>query len=156
MLSVRYADRATSFMTDTYIQLLQQEFNPFIEALKADGYTNLIFQQDNARPHTAKKSTEFLNSLARKHGFTIMNWLANSPDLSPIENLWAHLKDVLRKQYPDTKTLRGSPETIKMKLCERLHKIWWDIKVEVLQKHIESMPERVQQVLDARGWYTKY
>jgi len=44
-----------SITQDTYISLLQQYLDPFVEALGADSETNLEFQQDNASPHTARK-----------------------------------------------------------------------------------------------------
>ena len=78
----------------------------------------------------------------------------NSPDLNLIENLWAHLKAELHRRYPDIKHLRGGPEAVRRALRERLHVIWWDIGDKVLKGLIKSMPERVQPVLDARGWYT--
>ena len=145
-----------SVKQDSYIDLLRTNLEPFIEALAADGEIHLEFQQDNARPHTATKTRKFLKALVSKHGLTIMNWPANSPDLSPIENLWAHLKHELRKRYPDTGTLKGSPQTIKAILRERLHEIWWDIGEEVLRKLVESMPKRVQEVITARGWYMSH
>jgi hypothetical protein len=141
---------------DVYMQILRMEFDPFLEALATDTQTTYEFQQDNARPHISKRTRKFLEALATKHGLTIMDWPANSPDLSPIENLWAHLKDELRKHYPDTATLKGSPQTIKATLRERLHKIWWEIGEEVLNRLVESMPDRVQEVIAAKGWYTSH
>lgn len=85
-----------------------------------------------------------------------MDWPANSSDLSPIEDLWAHLKYELRQQYPDTARLKGSPPAIKLKLQERLNKIWWEIGEDTLNHLIESMPNRVQEVIAARGWYTSH
>ena len=82
---------------DAYIEGLRQYLDPFVEALAADGKVNLEFEQDNARPHMAKRTCEFLEALARKQGLTIMDWPANSPDLSPIKNLWAHLQLKLRR-----------------------------------------------------------
>jgi len=99
---------------DTYIELLRTEFDSFLTALDTDIKTTYEFQQDNASPHTARRTAGFLEALARKHGLTVMDWPANSPDLSPIENLWAHLKHELRERYPDTTTLKRSPETIKV------------------------------------------
>lgn len=42
------------------------------------------FQQDNARPHSARVSQDFLQA----NGVTVMNWPALSPDMAPIEHLW--------------------------------------------------------------------
>ncbi|GFU69981.1 transposable element Tcb2 transposase [Trichonephila clavipes] len=44
-----------------------------------------IFQQDNARPHTARVSQDCLRTV------TIFLWPARSPHLSPIEHVWDHL-----------------------------------------------------------------
>ncbi|GFV07193.1 transposable element Tcb2 transposase [Trichonephila clavipes] len=44
-----------------------------------------IFQQDNARLHTARVSQECL------HTITTLPWPARSPDLSPIKHIWDRL-----------------------------------------------------------------
>ncbi|GFV65615.1 transposable element tc3 transposase [Trichonephila clavipes] len=41
-----------------------------------------IYQQDNARPHTARLSQQCLQ------GYHFLPWPARSPDLSPIEHVW--------------------------------------------------------------------
>jgi transposase len=91
-----------------------------------------------------------------EHGFTRMEWPPNSPDLNPIEHLWAYLKHELNRRYPDTKDIRGGPDTVKRVLVQRLLEVWWDIGEGVLNRLIDSMPRRVQAVLDAKGWYTEY
>ncbi|GFW79354.1 transposable element Tcb2 transposase [Trichonephila clavipes] len=45
----------------------------------------VIFQQDNARPHTTRVSQDYLRT------FTNLPWPTRSPDLSPIEHIWDHL-----------------------------------------------------------------
>src|SRR5579859_3822172 len=140
-----------SINQDVYLELLRTEFDPFLNALAAYGQTNLEFQQDNACPHTAKRTLKFLEAFARKHGLTIIDWPANSPDLSLIET--SKTSSVF-KQYPDTATLKGSARTIKVMLQQRLHKIWWDIGEEVLNRLVEDMPKHCKKVIAARGWYT--
>ncbi|GFS88639.1 transposable element Tcb2 transposase [Trichonephila clavipes] len=51
-----------------------------------DGLPGAIFQQDNACPHTAKVSQDFL-----RH-FHTLPWPVRSPDLSPVEHVWNQLK----------------------------------------------------------------
>jgi len=142
--------------TDVYINILTDTFLPFIDALAADGLMNVVFQQDNASSHTAKRTKEFLEAAARAHGFSVMHWPANSPDMNLIEQLWAHLKRELHRRYPDTKHIGGSPERIRGILRERLTEIWWDIGGEVLNVVVESMPRRVRALIAAGGWYTEY
>ncbi|GFV00413.1 transposable element Tcb2 transposase [Trichonephila clavipes] len=51
-----------------------------------------LFQQDNARPHTAGVSQDFLRQ------FETLPWPACSPDLSPVEHAW----DQLKRQMPSS------------------------------------------------------
>ncbi|GFX08451.1 transposable element Tcb2 transposase [Trichonephila clavipes] len=46
-----------------------------------NGLPGAIFEQDNARPHTARFSQDFL-----RH-FQTLSWPARSPDLSPVEHV---------------------------------------------------------------------
>ncbi|GFW56520.1 transposable element Tc3 transposase [Trichonephila clavipes] len=55
-----------------------------------NGLPGAIFQQDNARPHTARVAQDFL-----RHSLTLP-WPARSPDLSPVE----HVRDQLKLQMP--------------------------------------------------------
>jgi transposase len=45
---------------------------------------NPLFQQDNARPHIANVSTDFLDDSQ----VDLLPWPPRSPDLSPIEHVW--------------------------------------------------------------------
>src|SRR5579859_1999550 len=142
--------------TDVYMATLRDNLLPFIDAVIEDGATNIIFQQDNATPHVSKRTHSWFKSAMQEHGFKLMQWPPTSPDLNPIEHLWAHLKLELRRRYPDTKSLRGSPDAIKRTLRVRLMEVWWDIEDGVPEQLIDSMPHLVQAVLDAKGWYTEY
>ena len=82
----------SSITKDVYILMLSDNLLPFIDVLHADGQTNIIFQQDNATPHSSPVTRKWLQDEAEKRGFSIMEWLANSPDLNPIEHVWSHIK----------------------------------------------------------------
>jgi len=142
---------------DVYTTILHDNLLPYLDALANDGITGITLQQDNARPHTCEKAKAFFNSSTAEHGFTVMDdWPPYSPDMNLIENLWAHLKLKLHQRYPDTATLRGSPQYIRQCITERVHEVWWSIGAEVLEGLIDSMPHRVQALIESRGWYTKY
>ena len=52
----------------------------------------LIFQQDNATRHTPREPKAAIDIL---FGENTIEWPPNSPDLSPIKNVWATLKEKL-------------------------------------------------------------
>lgn len=103
-----------------------------------------IFQQDNARVHTADVVKDFF---ARTR-ITVMNWPANSPDLNPIEHVWAYIKYHL-DQLPE------HPKTMK-ELWDRVQDIWTSIPLEFIQNLYESLPTRMKMVCKNRGGHTKY
>ena len=66
---------------DKYIEMLDQKVMPTLESLvDARDY---IFQQDNARPHVAKKTLTWLKGKFK----SVLEWPARSPDLNPVDNL---------------------------------------------------------------------
>jgi len=77
-----------------------------------------------------------------------MEWPPQSADLNLIEYLWHYLKTRLG----DYKRL---PSGI-AELWERAQKEWNDILASVYQNIVESMPKRIQAVLQAKKGYTKY
>jgi len=82
------------------------------------------------------------------HGIRTLDWVAQSPDLNPIENLWNHLDRQVRKRKP-------LPQT-KQDLITAIQEEWSNISLEMLQNLIMSLPHRIEAVIKAKGGNTKY
>lgn len=101
-------------------------------------HPGLIFQQDNARPHTARVSTACLSACCT------LPWPARSPDLSPIEHVW----DMMGRSL--------HPASDVQDLTRQLDRIWHDIPQEDIRQLYNSMPSRISACISARGGPTRY
>jgi transposase len=103
-----------------------------------------IFQQDNASVHTARKVIDFFE----ENNITILAWPPHSPDLNPIEHVWAYMKKELDR-YPE------APKTLN-ELWDRVQAIWVKMPTTFLHTLYESMPSRLEEVIKNKGGNTKY
>lgn len=125
---------------EAYVNILQQHLPTARRTLFHNkGY---VFQQDNARPHTARVTSAWI----RRQRLRVLPWPASSPDLNPIENLWRYLKRRVNRRRPRTQN------DLRMYVLEE----WARIPSEELQKHIQSMPRRIAEVIKRRGDATKW
>ena len=84
---------------ETYTAFLKEFLLPWYEKKSLSFRKKMIFMQDNAPSHAAHLTLDFLKKSFVKNA-TIMEWLPNSPDLNPIENMWNIIK---RKVYANSK-----------------------------------------------------
>jgi transposase len=98
-----------------------------------------IFQQDNAKVHTANIVKEYFH----KYKIAVMDWPVNSPDLNPIESLWAYLKQQLDQYDTDPKCLD--------ELWERVQDVWENVPDNFIQSLYSSMPRRMRVLYEHRG-----
>ena len=105
---------------------------------------NLIFMQDNAPCH---KTLNVMNYLASKNVETL-KWPSQSPDLNPIETLWALIKQKKQSKYGMLKT--------KQEFVEQIFEIWDHTLMSEIENLTNSIENRLISVLRKKGRQTKY
>ena len=105
---------------------------------------NAIFQQDNARPHTARLTTQYLQA----NNVDVMEWPSKSLDLSPIEQVWDLLDRRVCQRPVQPQTLR--------QLQHALVQEWNNIPMYVIRRYIRSMRRHCRAVIQSAGGHTRY
>ena len=125
--------------SDRYIHLIETRITRELESQQ-----NPIFQHDLAPCHTSRKT----KSCLEENGICVLDWPGNSPDVSPIENLWHICKARLRKKDCSSK----------QKMIAALIWVWFhDEEISsICEKLINSMPNRVSALLKAKGGHIMY
>ena len=72
----------------------------------------------------------------------------NSPDLNSIENIWAHMKHIISKEYTHITSQKAIKEVVV--------NIWNDFEDHRWDHLVESMPERIQAVIKVKGGSTRF
>jgi len=111
-----------------------------------------LFMQDNAPCHKAREILDFLE----ENQVPIMVWPPQSPDLNPIENLWTAFKAAFHQRFTELFNHPSKSLEARYRYEEVLKEVWYDIGQGLVDALIESMPRRVQAVIDAQGGWTKY
>lgn len=123
-----------------YIAILEEHLQR--SKRKLFGCRPSIYQQDNARPHTARITTAWF----RSKRVNVLPWPAASPDLSPIENLWRILKRKVQQRRP-----RNVAQLKTILLQE-----WTSISQNEAEALVTSMPARLASVIRRKGTATKW
>lgn len=124
-------------LRDLYVPALRERF----------GSRPFVLQQDNAPSHTARIVKEYVETVPElSRGWVYQP--AYSPDLNPIEHVWARLKRLLRDRDLATRAA----------LLEAIEWAWQVMNQdkEFLQELTSSMPDRLRAVIDASGGPTSY
>ena len=133
------------YSASSYIEVLEENIPTIYEP-------GLLFMQDNAPIHTARKVRELFEEM----GIDVLEWRPYSPDLNPIEHLWFRLKQLVYQVNPEIEQVQGDADTVRDVLWDALEQAWHLIEENILDDLVESMQRRVQAVIKAEGRYTKY
>lgn len=124
-----------------YAEILKDELSGTMRAWRLTN-DDFIFQHDNDPKHTSGVASDWLD----EKGIEVLTWPPYSPDLNPIEHLWDEVDRRLR-QLPGN----ISSET---DLWNKIQKVWNEIDDDYVLKLIDTMPQRIKDVLKAKGGYT--
>ncbi|UYV64886.1 hypothetical protein LAZ67_3002285 [Cordylochernes scorpioides] len=119
MTAQRYVDDVLRPVTLPYLQ----------------GVPNALYQQDNARPHTARISQQALQDVQ------MLPWPPYSPDLSPIEHVW----DIIGRRLHALPQPRSEDE-----LWQMVEREWRAIPQDATRTLIDSLPRRVAACIAVR------
>ena len=97
------------------------------------GLFGYVFQQDGARPHTAKSTIAFLKERAEILPDRI-HWPASSPDLNVIENSWSILKYKMRYE------VINDADSMFTEAC----RVWDEIPMSVLDNLVAEFGPRLK------------
>ena len=92
--------------------------------------------------HTMKSVNTFLS----EEDITVMEWLAQSPDMNPIENVWKILNERGKEK---------NPRNVK-ELWTNLKGEWEKISVDEYITLIRSCSKRCRAVIESKGLHIKY
>jgi hypothetical protein len=123
-----------------YRDFLKEKALPSIEEVSGGPF---IFEHDGDGAHRGNVVKDYL----AQRGVEVLDGPpAHSPDIPVIENIWAEL--VRRLENRDVKTVDGLWKAIKEE--------WENINQERLMNYINSVPQRLSEIIDLGGRITKH
>lgn len=123
----------------SYVEILRENLFISVEKMKLEHF---IFQQDNDPKHTSRVAKNFIE----ENNIETLDWPPQSPDLNPIEHLWAHLDQKISREG-----VRNAASYFNNMVAA-----WEEISEEMIGSLIASIPRRLAAVIEAKGGHTKY
>jgi len=123
--------------TEFYVNIISRHI-PEINSMLGNDWR---FQQDNDPKHTSRIAKAYLQENVPE----MLEWPSNSPDLNPIENLWAIVKRNVEKRMPRN-----------IEDLEFMKEEWQNIPDSIVINLVNSMSRRCQSVIERNGERINY
>ena len=114
----------------------------FMDESVSEGVQPIVVE-DNAPIHKGVNK-----ELRLRLGWAEYEHLSNSPDLNPIEHIWAWIKEQITRHYTHI-TSQSEIQRVVLELWNNFMDIQWN-------GLITSMPDRMKAVIAAKGGSTRY
>lgn len=130
--------------SEEYTSILEQVYLPSTRTMFENEAIRMIFMQDNTRIHTSATARSWFNAHPE---IELLKWPAYSPDLNPIENVWAQMVRHWPEHHFQNRTQIIAVAT----------ELWDDLRGnDFVPKLYRSMPTRLQEVINNNGYWCSY
>ena len=126
-----------SMTAETYVRMLTEHVLPWIREKEAALNVRFTFMHDNAPSHSARLTRQFF----AENGLNVMSWPPYSPDLNPIENLWAIFKRRIGSCATSLTSLADLVEVAKT--------VWAEIPQTICANLVNSIPKRIKLIIQS-------
>ena len=134
---IYFLQKNKKIKSQEYINILKKKLQKSMNSTD----TNILLH-DKATVHTSKLTLNYLN----RNNINIITLPRCSPDLNPIENIFADLKRKLSQE---------NISTVK-DFEKKIRHFWSKLQKLYLTQLVNSMPDRLQEVIRRNGGMTKY
>ena len=122
--------------TDGYLKILKEKRREILHLFRHRKIW--YFQQDGAPSHRPKKIKNYIKRWITKR---ILPHPPQSPDLNPIELIWAKMKGLVEKKRPQSKD----------QLLKAILSSWEQITLQDIRNCINDLPKKIEKIIDCKG-----